>query len=124
MAIDVLGEVLGRENIFLLSSAAAMRHDRRDRDVEAWTSAPFGGSVSLEELQRIEDDGAAVRTIDAADVRPGLLVLVQIGVDGRWNASPRPPYAPRAKLVVAEPPARPDPRGSGRAAELENLTPP
>jgi NhaP-type Na+/H+ or K+/H+ antiporter len=123
VAVDVLGEALGREHIYLLSSAAARRHDRRDRDVEAYTRPPFGGAVSLEQLHRVGDDEAAVRTIDASRDTRGLLVLAAIRPDGHWTSSPRSPYAPGTRLVVADaPPELAD--VADRPASLDDLAPP
>ncbi len=48
IAIQVLEEELGVKHVSLLSSAASVRHDRREHDVEAWTQRPFSSGVSLE----------------------------------------------------------------------------
>jgi hypothetical protein len=123
VAVDVLGEALGREHIFLLSSAAALRHDRHDRDVETWTRPPFAGAVTLEQLHRLGDDEAAIRTIDATEATSGLLVLAAITPNGRWTSSPRAPFAAGTRLVVADAPPEPS-ADAERPATVEDLAPP
>jgi NhaP-type Na+/H+ or K+/H+ antiporter len=108
MAIAVLEEGLGAEHIYLLSSAASIRHDRSEHDVEAWTRRPFSSRVSLEDLERITDDTAGVRTVERIAVPPGALVLAVLASDGGWTTSPGGSLPLGAQVVVALPPEQAD----------------
>ena len=103
-ALSVLTEAVGRDHVFLLSGAASMRHDRVDRDVEAWTRQPFSGRVTLEQLQQMGDDGARVRTVDAVAIPPGVVPLIRLDPGGGWSVSPGRTFAPGTRLIVAEVP--------------------
>jgi NhaP-type Na+/H+ or K+/H+ antiporter len=107
-AVAVLEEHLGSEHVYLLSSAASIRHDRSERDVEAWTRRPFSSRVSLEDLERITDEAGGVRTVERVAVPPGALVLAVLRPDGGWTTNPgdSPPFG--AQVVVALPPAEAD----------------
>ena len=123
-AITVLGDALGRDHVYLLSSAASMRHDRRDHDVEAWTKHPFAHGVTLEDLDRIAGDGESVRTVDAGRAPAGALVLAQIDGNGRWTSAPRGPFAPGTRLVVTDAPVESGAADASPPTELEDLAPP
>jgi NhaP-type Na+/H+ or K+/H+ antiporter len=123
VAVDVLGEALGREHIYLLSSSEALRHDRQDRDIEAWTRPPFAGAVTLEQLHQLGDDEAAIRTIDASRATSGLLVLAAVAPNGQWTSSPRSPFAAGTRLVVADAPSALQARAE-QPASVEDLAPP
>jgi hypothetical protein len=100
----VLEEQLGSEHVSLLSSAASVRHDRGEHDIEAFTRRPFSPGVTLEELERITDDAAGVRTVERIGIPPGALVLAALHPEGGWTIRPggSPPLG--AQLVVALPP--------------------
>ena len=115
IAIQVLEDELGVEHVSLLSSAAAVRHDRREHDVEAWTQRPFSSGVSLEDLERITDEDAGVRTVEAVAVPASALVLAVLDPDGGWTTNPRGSPSLGAQLVVALPPDQSDSRATAAA---------
>jgi NhaP-type Na+/H+ or K+/H+ antiporter len=104
IAVQVLGEELGAEHLSLLSSAASVRHDRREHDVEAWTRRPFSSGVSLEDLERITDEAGGVRTVERTAVPAGALVLAMLDADGGWTTNPGDSPPPGAQVVIALPP--------------------
>jgi hypothetical protein len=107
-AVSVLEEELGAEHVYLLSSAASVRHDRSEHDVEAWTRQPFSSRVSLEDLERITDEAGGVRTVERVAVPPGALVLAVLQPEGGWTTNPGGSPAMGAQVVVALPPDQPD----------------
>jgi len=110
VAVTVLTEALGKEHLFLLSSAASTRHDRRENDVEAFTPRPFSPGVTLEQLQALREDSLELRTVEAAAVPPGAIVLATVDQRGRWTVSPAAVPAPGRRAVIVEP----VPRRSGQ----------
>ena len=117
IAIQVLEDELGVEHVSLLSSAAAVRHDRREHDVEAWTQRPFSSGVSLEDLERITDEDAGVRTVEAVAVPASALVLAVLR--SRWRLDDEPPRLalpgrPARRRSPARPVRQPGHRGGRR----------
>ena len=108
IAVAVLTEALGRDHVYLLSSEASLRHDHRDRNVEAWTQRPFSSSATLEQLQRITGD-FEVRTVTASTRPPGAVILAEVHADGGWTVHPGQTPAPHARLIIAEPLPAPQP---------------
>jgi hypothetical protein len=124
IAVMVLDEELGSEHVSLLSSAASVRHDRGEHDVEAYTRRPFSPGVTLEELERITDAAAEVRTVERIGVPTGALVLAVLHPEGGWTIRPggSPPLG--GQLIVALPPeqsALADDSAAAEGADVSTL---
>jgi hypothetical protein len=107
-AVAVLGEVLGRDHVLLLSTAASRHHDRIDHDVDLKVPRPFSPEVSLERLQAIRSS-RAVRTVLGHTAPAGTAVLAVVDAHGGWSVRPGSTFAVGSRLIVAElPPEVPE----------------